>query len=186
MKHFSETLITPEKVCNLSRELSYSLLALRPNFKSLLLVFTIISFNSLSAQSSTYSLAGKGSGSGGSFTNNIGEVVFLEAKGTGGSASSGILLPREFYRVDIDDRFVLDNIQVYPTCISSEVTVELNAGNNEMYRIKLINLNGQELYSVDGVESELTIDMSLYGSGLYFIQVMHQDLSLQTFKVIKN
>ena len=77
-----------------------------------------------------------------------------------------IYTPTSVYNVEYDL-----TINIYPNPSNGAVTIELNEAPQQPYRLEIINLLGQVLYS-DLIIDEITnLDLSSLSSGTYFIQI---------------
>lgn len=90
--------------------------------------------------------------------------------------------------VGIDDKndFIENSLIVYPNPSSGIFYVETNSSLNQMYDLKVFNMNGQAIYSETGRTSEfIEIDISAVTTGLYFYNLVI-DKKRYTGKLIKN
>ncbi len=63
-------------------------------------------------------------------------------------------------------------IQIFPMPVLNEFTIK---GNLSLYQVEIYDAVGRMLRKTDSGESSLTIDISSFPAGLYFVKAIHQD-----------
>jgi hypothetical protein len=74
------------------------------------------------------------------------------------------------------------NIVLYPNPTSSIVTIEL--GNLTVTKMELLSMNGQVIFTSSAIENVITLNLSQYSDGIYFVRILTGD-SIVTKKIIK-
>ena len=74
--------------------------------------------------------------------------------------------------------------KIFPTFVNDIITIETT---NEIRSIEIINIFGQTISKVMGlINNSIDIDMSEYSPNMYFIRVVNEDRTIETYKVVKN
>ncbi len=149
----------------------------------LLLLVQLCSASASFAQSSVYAGVGNLSGAGGNASVNIGEVLFLQANGSGGSMSSSILTPREVFHLSIDNYSTSETYSVFPNAVISSLFIASSANSN--YQFNLFDMNGKLHFTSVVSESFFELDMSSYSSGVYVGKIISDNQVIQNIKIIK-
>lgn len=139
------------------------------------------------AQNAIVSSGGNASGSGGSASYSVGQLVYTNASGTNGSVSEGIQQPIEILTLGIDNFPDISlGITVYPNPATSSVI--LKSGNTKLENAEylLFDMNGKQIAHQNITNSETRISMKNLKVAIYFLHVMNGNKVLKTFKIIKN
>jgi hypothetical protein len=156
------------------------------------LVATLLSFTfSLStafAQESVNATGGNASGSGGSMSYSVGQVVYSTNTGSNGSVAQGVQQPYEISVVTQVEEAT--NIQlsmlVYPNPTTESVVLNIGTMSTENIHLSMFDVNGKLLHFQEVISSETIIDMKSYSRGVYFLKVNFQNRELKSFKIVKN
>jgi hypothetical protein len=152
----------------------------------ILLVFCL-GFTEVWAQKAVISAGANASGSGGSVSYSVGQIVYSTATGSTGTSNQGVQQPYEFFTVGVDENPGINlQLTVYPNPTPSQVT--LNTGSLDpanmtcyLYDSRGILLNTQI------IQRGLTIiPMENLVTGMYVLKVLDGQSLLRTFKIIKN
>lgn len=140
----------------------------------------------ISAQESAVASGGTGSGAGGSNTYSVGQVVYTEIGGSGGSAAQGVQQAYEILVLGKDDhKGITLNIAAYPNPTTSFLTLRIDAKDLSRLRYELFDLNGRLLRNHDITGMETFISMEPYVDAIYVLNVYAGQLKIKTFKIIK-
>ncbi len=153
-----------------------------------LICFLICFGNSvLLAQSNTVTSGGDGSSTDGSVSYSVGQIDYIEATGSGGTANQGVQQPFEFFVLGTDD---FANIElfaiVFPNPTTQHVTLKISNQKVDGLSFQLYDLSGRLLLNDTLHSEETTIPMERLSSATYFLAVYNQNTLLKTFKIIKN
>ena len=171
--------------------------------QKLILYFVFLSaFNltGLQAQEAVTAGGGEASGSGGSVSYSVGQVVYTIHTGTSGSVSQGVQHPYEIYvETGIDHAKGINLICTsYPNPVTDALILEIRDFSNQQLMYRLYDLNGRLLESKEIAGNITPISMVDLASGSYFLKVLQVRLALpqqeqnpflyeiQTFKIIKH
>ena len=142
----------------------------------------------LQAQEAIPATGGNGSGSGGSVSYTVGQIVYTTITGTNGSSAQGVQQPFEISVVTgiPEAKDILLEIIVYPNPAKDFVLLNIKNYDVQNLRYQLYDNNGSLLqdYKIEG--SETNIVMSNYIPAVYFLKVSDNNKVIKTFKIIKN
>jgi hypothetical protein len=155
--------------------------------KVLILIFLSLGLVPVRAQKAVMTAGGNATGSGGSASYSVGQVVYTTATGTTGTANQGVQQPYEFYTVGLDGNPGINlQLTVYPNPTPSEVTLNTGTLSFEEMTFRLYDARGQLLKS-QKIHDVLTgIPMEDFPAGVYILKVLDGMSLLRTFKIIKN
>ena len=153
------------------------------------IMFLILGFIGLHAQDSLTSAGGKATGSGGTASYSVGQVVYTTNTGTNGSVSQGVQQVYKISTVRLGTRETEPNISlsIYPNPTKDNLTLKIGDYNNEKLSFRLYDMLGKLLSNGKIVTQETKIEMTNLPSTTYFVNVVNQEnKKVQTFKIIKN
>jgi hypothetical protein len=160
-------------------------------FELSVLLMLVLSITGLKAQTNTNASGGIASGSGGSISYSIGQLVYTTSFGSNGSVAEGVQQAYEISVVTANNLAKEINLVVvaYPNPTSDYLSLSIDAST--MFSIQsmsyqLYDMNGKLLRSEKIISSQTTIDMSNLVSASYYVQVKQEKTELKTFKIIKN
>jgi len=150
-------------------------------------VFLLLGFGALHAQEAVLATSGEASGSGGTVSYSVGQVVYTTNTGANGSVASGVQQP---YEITIITGIELPEINLELSAFPNPTTdfLNLKIGNYEHEKLsyQLYDMQGKLLEDKDIVESGTTIKMQSLPTSTYFLQVTDMQKLVKTFKIIKN
>jgi len=151
-------------------------------------LWLFIGLTGLQAQNTISASGGNASGSGGSVSYTIGQVVYNTYTGTNGSAAQGVQQPYEISVVTgIEEaKDISLEIMVYPNPAQDYVILKIKNYEVENLRYQLYDINGSLLQDNKIVGNETNIVMSNYVSAIYFLKVTDNNKVVKTFKIIKH
>ena len=154
--------------------------------KTLLLTFTFFSLLAtleLSAQENTVASGGKATGSGGTVSYSLGQVVYSTNIGTNGSVSQGVQQP---YAVSATVGINETSIQLnaYPNPTTNNLT--LTTDDSESLSYQLFNIQGAEISSKTLNSKTSNISLEGHPPATYFLKVIKNNEVIKAFKIIKN
>jgi hypothetical protein len=162
--------------------------------KELKLCFLIIfsfGLTVLRAQEAIPAAGGNGTGSGGTVSYSVGQVVYTTNTGTGGSVSQGVQQPFEISIVTEREeaKGITLYCSVYPNPSADFVMLKVDASATSSIRhmsYQLYDGNGKLLENKEISGIETSVDMSHLVKAPYFLKVIQSNKPLKTFKIIKN
>ena len=157
-----------------------------------LLLFFTFSLATVQAQESVNAAGGDASGSGGSASYSVGQMVYTTNAGTNGSVAQGVQQAYEISVVSGIEAAKGINLMVsaYPNPTTDYLTLEVKAFELSSLNFQLYDMQGKLLQSDKITDSQTTIPMSSLVPATYFVKVVKtQGLASQqevkTFKIIK-
>ena len=153
------------------------------------IMFLILGFIGLHAQDSLTSAGGKATGSGGTASYSVGQVVYTTNTGTNGSVAQGVQQVYKISTVRLGTRETEPNISlsIFPNPTKDNLTLKIGDYNNEKLSFRLYDMLGKLLSNGKIVTQETKIEMTNLPSTTYFVNVINQEnKKVQTFKIIKN
>lgn len=79
----------------------------------------------------------------------------------------------------------LNNVKVYPNPATNQINITINNGYSKSTSVKLIDVNGREVFKQENVKSNFTINTESSPRGVYLL-VLQNETSILTKKVILN
>ncbi|MDD3860464.1 MAG: T9SS type A sorting domain-containing protein [Bacteroidales bacterium] len=157
-------------------------------FKLSTLVLFWLGLTGLQAQESIIAAGGDASGSGGSTSYSVGQVVYTTNIGTSGSVSQGVQQPYEISVVTAIEEAKDINLSVtaYPNPTTAYLTLSINEFDISNLSYQLYDMNGKLLQSEKITGTQTSIVMSNLVPANYFVKVIKGNDEVKTFKIIKN
>ncbi len=147
-----------------------------------------IALTSLQAQESVNATGSNASGSGGSVSYSVGQVVYTTNTGTNASVAQGVQQPCEIFTITEIENIAISLVQIsaYPNPVTNYLELFVEMENTEDFSFQLFDIHGRLLQTQKLTNSNTQIDMTDYIPSTYFIKVISGNQSLKEFKIIKN
>ena len=156
--------------------------------KIMLFLFSIFGLIRIQAQETVNTSGGEASGSGGSSSYSVGQVVYTSHIGNNGSVAQGVQQPYEISIVTGLDETKEINLSVaaYPNPTSDYLIMEVKGIQLSPFTFQIFDMNGKllETKKMEGIQTKIV--MSNLVPETYFVKVMEGNKEVKTFKVIKN
>ena len=142
----------------------------------------------LQAQESISTTGGNASGSGGSVSYSVGQVVYTTHTGTSGSVAEGVQQPYEISVVTGLEEAQSINLSVtaYPNPTTDYLTLRIDEFEISNLSFQLYDMNGKLLQNEKITGNQTSIVMSNLLPATYFVKVIRGNKEVKTFKIIKN
>ena len=142
----------------------------------------------LQAQTSVNAIGGDATGSGGSVSYSVGQVVYTTNNGTNGSVVEGVQQPYEILVVTAikEAKDINLSVSAYPNPTTDYLTLEVKEFELANLSFQLYNITGKLLQSKKITGNQTSIVMSNLAPAMYFVKVIQDNKEVKTFKVIKN
>lgn len=151
-----------------------------------LLVISLTCTSLLNAQQSTNTSGGSASGSGGSVTFSVGQVLYTSMADSTGQVCQGVQQAYEIFNVGVKESFLNISLSVFPNPTTNNLTLSINDYKKDKLTYQLFDLQGKLLISGMITSQQTEINTSTLASATYFVHVMNQEnQKLQSFKIIK-
>jgi hypothetical protein len=149
--------------------------------------FLLLGLGGLHAQESPTATGGEATGTGGTASYSIGQVVYTTATGTSGSVAQGVQQPYEISTtVGINETSINLEMSVYPNPTTNYLTLKVKNEQVESLNFQLIDLQGKVIENKKVTASNTTITMEALPKAVYFLNVVSNNQLVKTFKIIKN
>lgn len=147
-----------------------------------------LGLSGLQAQEAIPATGGNASGSGGSASYSVGQVVYTTNTGTNGSVAQGVQQPYEISVISGIEQAKGINLicSAYPNPTTDFLTLNVENYDNENLSYQLFDISGKLLENKKLTSNETRIDMNNRVPAIYFLKVMDNQIEVKTFKIIKN
>jgi hypothetical protein len=152
--------------------------------KKLSLSFFLLLGLKLIAQQGTVATGGDASGSSGSIAYSIGQIDYTAVSNSSGSFNAGIQQPYEVFVSSVDEHYAQIEMSLFP----NPATHFLNLKMDELipnFHYQIISLDGRILNDVQIIQELTQIDMQSLPSATYILNILDDNKTVKTFKVIK-
>jgi hypothetical protein len=145
------------------------------------LIFSV----ALHAQESPTAAAGEATGTGGTASYSVGQVVYTTATGTNGSVAQGVQQPFEISTtVGINETSINLELSVYPNPTTDYLTLKVADNSNLNYQV--YDLQGKVIENKKVTANSTTISLEGQPTATYFLSVTKNNQVVKTFKIVKN
>ncbi len=167
----------------------------RRKLKFLLVVILVtfsFSLSTISAQTSVNATGGDASGSGGSVSYSVGQVVYTTSSGTNGSVAEGVQQP---YEISVltgleEARGISLEVTAYPNPTTDYITLIVDNSVKTIHDLsqlsyQLYDMNGKLLQNEKITGNQTSVVMSHLAPATYFVRVISGHRPIKEFKIIK-
>ena len=155
-----------------------------------ILIFLICTFSltTIMAQESVNTTGSNASGSGGSVSYSVGQVVYTTNTGTNGSVAQGVQQPFEISIVTgIEEAKGINlSVSAYPNPTTDYLTLSIGEFDISNLSYQLYDMNGKLLQNEKITGNQTSIAMGNLVPANYFVKVIQGNKEVKTFKIIKN
>jgi hypothetical protein len=151
-------------------------------------LLVLCGFNGLLAQQVVTTTGGNATGSGGSASYSVGQIVYKTNSGSVGSVSQGVQQPYEISIVSVfeEDSGVSLLLSSYPNPTTTSLTLKVGNYNFENLNYQLYDGEGKMVLENRIYQAETPIFMETFPVGIYFLKVSNRSIEMKTLKIIKN
>lgn len=159
----------------------------KPLIWSVALLLSGLGSAHLYAQESVNASGGDASGSGGSVSWSVGQVVYRNPSGANGSITEGVQQPYEIFVVTgiKEAQGISLSASVYPNPATDYLVLSIDKFEISDLSYQLYDLSGRLLRSKDITKSRTNITLENLTPAAYFIKVLQNSRQIKTFKIIK-
>ena len=150
-----------------------------------------LGLTSLYAQTAIIASGGNASGSGGSMSFSVGQIVYNTNSGTSATIAEGVQQPYEisvFTEIENAGEATF-SISVYPNPVTDLINLKIIDSftlNTHALSYQLYNTSGTLILNRDIDNSETNISMGNLVPATYFLAVSLSNKEVKSFKIIKN
>jgi len=147
-----------------------------------------VGLTGLHAQTSGNATGGNTSGSGGSVSYSVGQIVYTTNTETNGSVAQGVQQPYEISIVTELEEAKSINISVtaYPNPVSEYLILDVKDFEISNLLFQLYDMNGRLLKTIKITSNQTKIVINNLVSAHYFVKVIQNNTLIKEFKIIKN
>jgi hypothetical protein len=130
---------------------------------------------------------GNATGSSGSVSYTIGQILYSTFSGTNGSVVQGVQQPYEISiltAIENSEGITLD-CMVYPNPTSGFMKLIVESFDYENLRFRLYDINGILLQDKKVESKETVISMESLSASIYFLKVTKENKEVKVFKIVK-
>ena len=151
-------------------------------------LFLGLGLTGLQAQTSVNATGGDATGSGGSASYSVGQVVYTTNTGTNGSVAQGVQQAFEISVVTgIEEAKGINlSVSAYPNPTTDYLTLRIDEFEISNLSYQLYDMNGKLLQNEKITGNQTSIVMSNLVPATYFVKVIQGNKEFKTFKIIKN
>ena len=141
----------------------------------------------LHAQENINATGSNASGSGGSVSYSVGQIVYQTNSGTNGSVAEGVQQPYEILVVTgiEESKGINLSITAFPNPTNDYLTLEVKDTEFSTLHFQLYNMYGKLLQNVRTAGNQTNIVMRNLVPATYFVKVIQENKEIKIFKVIK-
>uniref|UniRef100_UPI004048748E T9SS type A sorting domain-containing protein n=1 Tax=Flavobacterium sp. TaxID=239 RepID=UPI004048748E len=138
------------------------------------------------AQESTNASGGDATGTGGTASYSVGQVVYTTNTGSTGSVAQGVQHAYEIFTLGIKETELNILLTAFPNPTADHLTLQISDYNNEKLSYQLFDMQGKQLSNGQIVAQQTQINMNSLPTATYFVNVVNQEnKKVQSFKIIK-
>lgn len=152
------------------------------------LFFLLVAMTYTQAQVTVTTTGGNASGSGGSSSFTVGQLVYTTNTGTAGTVAQGVQQPYEISIIEgvEEAKEIVLSVMVYPNPTTDLLTLKIGNYSVENLSYVLTDINGKLLVLKKIAENETIIEMKNYANAIYFLKVKKGENEMKSFKIVKN
>ncbi|PCI93603.1 MAG: hypothetical protein COB15_16080 [Flavobacteriales bacterium] len=150
-------------------------------------VFVLLGLGGLHAQESPTASGGEATGTGGTASYSLGQVVYTTATGTNGSVAQGVQQPFEIsVTTGVNETTINLEMSVYPNPTTNYLQLKVDSEKLDNLNFQLIDLQGKVIDNKKLSSTTTSINVESLPKAIYFLNVVKNNQIVKTFKVIKN
>ena len=153
---------------------------------NILLVCLLFATHLMYGQETIPTSGGEATGSGGSSSYSVGQLMYISSTGSGGTSSQGVQQSFEIVTLSNPELTTVNLTAVtYPNPTSDYVVLAISDANLPDLSYALYDIQGRAVTKGQATQSKTQIDMQSLATGTYVLKVNQNNQELKTFKIIK-
>ena len=129
---------------------------------------------------------GEATGSGGTSSYSVGQLVYTINSGSGGTVTQGVQQSIELFTLSNPELSTVNLSAVtYPNPTSDYIVLKISDSAIDNLSYKLIDINGKIIVNGTISDTDTQIAMQSLATGTYVLKVNQNNQELKTFKIIK-
>ncbi len=153
-----------------------------------LLISCSFFFSTVTAQESVNATGGNASGTGGTVTYSVGQLVYQTHTGTDGSVAEGVQQPYEISVITAieETQGISLSAKAYPNPATDYLILIIDDFDTSDLSYRLYDMRGKLLQNEKITGNQTIITMSNLFPANYFVKILQGNIEVKTFKIIKN
>ncbi|MBN2613452.1 MAG: T9SS type A sorting domain-containing protein [Bacteroidales bacterium] len=142
----------------------------------------------LQAQQAIPAAGGNASGSGGSVSYSVGQVVYTTITGTTGSVAQGVLQPYEISVISgIEEAAeIILQCEVFPNPVTDVLWLTVKNFNLPAISFQMYDMNGKLLKNGKIVSDKTSFETGNLTPATYYLKISTENKEVKIFKIVKN
>lgn len=154
--------------------------------KLVLTAFLLCAVFTIQAQKTMPASGGEATGSGGSSSYSVGQLVYTTNTDTGGTVTQGVQQSFELFTLSNPELTTVNLAALtYPNPTSDYIVLKISDSALDNLSYKLIDVNGKDISIGSIIHGDTQINMQQLALGMYILKVSQNNQELKTFKIIK-
>lgn len=149
------------------------------------LLFVILRVTGVQAQESIHTSGGNVSGSGGSVSYTIGQLVYSTHGTENASLTEGVQQPYEVTVLTAIDEAEEITLTAFPNPSTDFLQIKVEGENFTDLNYMLFDMQGKLLQSGEITDNQARIAMYDLLATIYFVKILRNNNEIKTFKIIK-
>ena len=151
------------------------------------LAYLLLGVGVLQAQETVTTTGGNATGTGGTVSYSVGQVVYTTNNGTNVSIAQGVQQPYEISTpLGIEIKDINLEFLAYPNPTNNSLTLDIGNYNNGKLTYNLYDMRGRLLKS-ERVKNKITkIGMESFPASTYLLNIQDTNSLIKTFRIIKS
>ncbi len=151
----------------------------------LMIIFTVPEITN--AQVAITTAGGSSSGSMGSVSYTIGQVVYSSSLTSSGNITAGVQQPYEITMItEIKEAKDIELfISAFPNPTFDNVTLKIDNYTFEKLICNLTDINGKQVISLKIINKETSVKLTNLKPSTYFMKILDNNKEIKVFKIIK-
>jgi len=150
-----------------------------------IVAFLLLGLGGLHAQQTVTTTGSEATGTGGTASYTVGQVVYTTNTGTNGNVAQGVQQPFEISTtLGISETTINLELSVYPNPTTDFLTLKVEKTDGLTYQ--LYDLQGKIIESKAVNSPSSNISLEAQPTSIYFLKVTKNKQIVKTFKIIKN
>ena len=156
--------------------------------KSIFMFLILLGTSSIFGQQAIPTTGGNATGSGGTVSYTVGQIVYTTASSETGTVSLGIQQPYEISVITAIEQAkdISLVLSAYHNQQTINLTLKIENYDSKNLASKLFDANGKLMESKKVTGNETQISMGSLLPSVYFLKVIDNQKEIKTFKIIKN
>jgi len=157
------------------------------NFIKLITLFLLCTgLTEIQAQHSFAVSGGEATGSNGTVSYSVGQMVYTTIIGSNGSLAQGIQHTYEISsQTGISEGIALEHY-IFPNPVNDYLTLQIDNSELTGFSFHLYDINGRLLQSQKIYKNKSWINMGDLKPAVYMMKIYRNERTIKTFKIIKN